>query len=134
MGAVFSMLGGLYFWFEKLTGARYAEILGKIHFWSFFVGVNLTFFPMHFLGVAGMPRRIPDYPDAYFIFNKIASWGSYISALSSLFFFYVVYNAFTKGRFIFVFSKKFLCWFNTKWYKQIKNYKYYMIYYGLVTQ
>ena len=98
MGAVFSMLGGLYFWFEKITGTRYAEILGKIHFWSFFVGVNLTFFPMHFLGVAGMPRRVPDYPDAYFIFNKIASWGSYISAVSSIFFFYVVYNAFTKGQ------------------------------------
>ena len=97
MGAVFSMLGGLYFWFEKITGVRYSEILGKIHFWSFFVGVNLTFFPMHFLGVAGMPRRIPDYPDAYFIFNKIASWGSYISAVSSLFFFYVVFDAFSFG-------------------------------------
>ena len=94
MGAVFSMLGGLYFWFEKITGVSYAEILGKIHFWSFFVGVNLTFFPMHFLGVAGMPRRIPDYPDAYFIFNKVASWGSYVSAVSSLFFFYVVFDAF----------------------------------------
>ena len=91
MGAVFSMLGGIYFWFEKITGVAYPEILGKIHFWSFFIGVNLTFFPMHFLGVAGMPRRIPDYPDAYFIFNKIASWGSYISALSSLFFFYIVF-------------------------------------------
>jgi cytochrome c oxidase subunit 1 len=56
---------------------------------------------MHFLGVAGMPRRVPDYPDAYFIFNKIASWGSYISAVSSIFFFYVVYNAFTKGRLYF---------------------------------
>jgi heme/copper-type cytochrome/quinol oxidase subunit 1 len=98
MGAVFSMLGGLYFWFEKITGVRYSEMLGKIHFWSFFVGVNLTFFPMHFLGVAGMPRRIPDYPDAYFIFNKIASWGSYISALSSLFFFYVVFDAFSFGK------------------------------------
>ena len=97
MGAVFSMLGGLYFWFEKITGVRYSEILGKIHFWSFFIGVNLTFFPMHFLGVAGMPRRIPDYPDAYFIFNKIASWGSYISAISSLFFFYVVLHALSKG-------------------------------------
>lgn len=93
MGAVFSMLGGVYFWFEKITGVSYPEILGKIHFWTFFTGVNLTFFPMHFLGVAGMPRRIPDYPDAYFVFNKIASWGSYISALSSLFFFYVVFIA-----------------------------------------
>ena len=94
MGAVFSMLGGLYFWFEKITGVCYSEILGKIHFWSFFCGVNLTFFPMHFLGVAGMPRRVPDYPDAYYMFNKIASWGSYISALSSLFFFYVLFDAF----------------------------------------
>jgi len=53
---------------------------------------------MHFLGVAGMPRRIPDYPDAYFTFNKIASWGSYISAISSLFFFYVVFEAFSSNR------------------------------------
>lgn len=98
MGAVFSMLGGLYFWFEKITGVCYSEILGKIHFWSFFVGVNLTFFPMHFLGVAGMPRRIPDYPDAYFIFNKIASWGSYVSAISSLFFFYVLFDAFSTSK------------------------------------
>jgi len=103
MGAVFSMLGGLYFWFEKITGVCYAEILGKIHFWSFFIGVNLTFFPMHFLGVAGMPRRIPDYPDAFFIFNKVASWGSYVSAVSSLFFFYVVFDAFSTG-------KKSKCW------------------------
>jgi cytochrome c oxidase subunit 1 len=51
MGAVFSMLGGVYFWFEKITGVQYSEILGQIHFWSFFVGVNLTFFPMHFLGL-----------------------------------------------------------------------------------
>jgi heme/copper-type cytochrome/quinol oxidase subunit 1 len=98
MGAVFSMLGGLYFWFEKITGVGYSEILGKIHFWSFFIGVNLTFFPMHFLGVAGMPRRIPDYPDAYFTFNKIASWGSYISAISSLFFFFVIFEAFACSR------------------------------------
>jgi len=61
------MLGGVYFWFDKLTGVKYSEILGKIHFWGFFVGVNLTFFPMHFLGVAGMPRRIPDYPDHFTI-------------------------------------------------------------------
>ena len=70
MGAVFSMLGGVYFWFDKLTGVKYSEILAKIHFWGFFVGVNLTFFPMHFLGVAGMPRRIPDYPDAFITFNN----------------------------------------------------------------
>ena len=90
MGAVFGMLAGLYYWFEELFKVQYSEILGKIHFWLFFIGVNLTFFPMHFLGVAGMPRRIPDYPDAYVIFNKIASYGSYISVFSLLFFALVV--------------------------------------------
>jgi len=97
MGAVFSMLGGVYYWFDKITGVKYSEVLGQIHFWIFFVGVNITFFPMHFLGVPGMPRRVPDYPDAYLMFNRIASYGSYISALSAIFFFYVVLVAFTEG-------------------------------------
>ena len=97
MGAVFSMFGGVYYWFEKITGVKYSETLGKIHFWLFFVGVNITFFPMHFLGLAGMPRRVPDYPDAYLGFNRIASLGSYVSALSAVFFFYVVYVAFSEG-------------------------------------
>jgi heme/copper-type cytochrome/quinol oxidase subunit 1 len=98
MGAVFSIFGGLYFWFEKLTGVTYSEILAQIHFWTFFVGVNLTFFPMHWLGAAGMPRRIPDYPDAFYLFNKIASWGSYISAASFVFFFFLVFEAFYSSR------------------------------------
>jgi cytochrome c oxidase subunit 1 len=97
MGAVFSMLGGVYYWFDKITGVKYSEVLGQIHFWIFFVGVNITFFPMHFLGVAGMPRRVPDYPDAFLMFNRIASYGSYISALSAIFFFYVILVAFTEG-------------------------------------
>ena len=59
MGAVFSIFAGIYYWFEKLTGVQYSEFLSQLHFWVFFVGVNITFFPMHFLGVAGMPRRIP---------------------------------------------------------------------------
>ena len=80
-----------------MVGLRYPEILGQIHFWTFFIGVNITFFPMHFLGLAGMPRRIPDYPDAYSGWNAIASYGSYISALSSIFFFYVIYVTFTEG-------------------------------------
>jgi len=96
MGAVFSMFAGIYYWFEKITGIMYSEILGQIHFWVFFIGVNITFFPMHFLGVAGMPRRIPDYPDAFQNFNKIASWGSYISALSAVFFFLALIEAFQK--------------------------------------
>ena len=98
MGAVFSMFGGVYYWFDKITGVRYSEILGQIHFWTFFVGVNITFFPMHFLGVAGMPRRIPAYPDAFYVFNKIASWGAYLSALSALLFFYIVFEAFFSNR------------------------------------
>merc|ERR1712232_1004046 len=98
MGAVFAMLGGIYFWFSKITGVQYSEILGQIHFWTFFLGVNLTFFPMHFLGLAGMPRRIPDYPDAYSGFNAIASYGSILSALSGLFFFYVVYVSLVYGK------------------------------------
>jgi cytochrome c oxidase subunit 1 len=65
MGAIFGIFGAFYFYFEKMYGRRYNEIYGKIHFILFFVGVNITFFPMHFLGLAGMPRRIPDYPDAY---------------------------------------------------------------------
>jgi heme/copper-type cytochrome/quinol oxidase subunit 1 len=65
MGAVFSLFAGFYFWISKIVGVRYNEFWGQVHFWTTFVGVNLTFFPMHFLGIAGMPRRIPDYPDVY---------------------------------------------------------------------
>lgn len=91
MGAVFAIFAGFYYWFGKIIGCQYPELLGQIHFWSTFIGVNLTFMPMHFLGLAGMPRRIPDYPDAYTGWNMIASYGSYITLLSTLFFFYVVY-------------------------------------------
>jgi len=80
-----------------MSGLRYPEVLGQIHFWIFFFGVNLTFFPMHFLGLAGMPRRIPDYPDAYAGWNSVASFGSYISAFSVLLFFYIVYITLTDG-------------------------------------
>jgi len=97
MGAVFGMFAGFYFWIGKMTGLQYSEVLGQIHFYIFFVGVNLTFFPMHFLGLAGMPRRIPDYPDAYTGWNIIASYGSYLSAISGLFFFYVVFDTFAYG-------------------------------------
>jgi cytochrome c oxidase subunit 1 len=97
MGAVFAIFAGFYFWLSKIIGLQYPEILGQIHFWTFFAGVNITFFPMHFLGLAGMPRRIPDYPDAYSGWNAIASYGSYISAISSLFFFYIVYVIFIEG-------------------------------------
>lgn len=94
MGAVFGIFVGVYMWMEKLFGVRYNEVLGQIHFWTFFLGVNITFFPMHFLGLAGMPRRIPDYPDAFADWNLIASFGACLSFISTLFHFYVVYDAF----------------------------------------
>jgi len=98
MGAVFAIFAGWYYWIPKITGLEYPEILGKLHFWLFFFGVNLTFFPMHFLGLAGMPRRIPDYPDAFSGWNSIASFGSYISALSSILFVYIIYITLISGR------------------------------------
>ncbi len=97
LGAVFAIFGGFYYWFPKMTGRMYSETLGKLHFWLMFVGVNLTFFPMHFLGAAGMPRRIPDYPDAYAGWNMVASIGSYISAVGVLVFLYVIFRTFTAG-------------------------------------
>jgi len=97
MGAVFGVFAGFYYWIGKMSGYQYPETLGQIHFWSTFVGVNLTFFPMHFLGLSGMPRRIPDYPDAYAPWNAIASYGSYVALAATLFFFYVVYETFTSG-------------------------------------
>jgi heme/copper-type cytochrome/quinol oxidase subunit 1 len=97
MGAVFAIFAGFYYWIAKITGLQYPEMLGKIHFWLFFIGVNVTFFPMHFLGLAGMPRRIPDYPDSYSTWNFIASYGSYLSSVSTLFFFYIVYYTFVYG-------------------------------------
>jgi cytochrome c oxidase subunit I len=97
MGAVFAIFGGFYYWIGKITGLQYPETLGQIHFWTTFIGVNLTFFPMHFLGLAGMPRRIPDYPDAFAGWNAVATYGSYITTVSALFFFYVIYVTLTEG-------------------------------------
>jgi cytochrome c oxidase subunit 1 len=94
MGAVFSLFAGIYYWFETMFGICYSDFLARLHFWLFFFGVNITFFPMHFLGVAGMPRRIPDYPDAFYLFNFIASWGSFISFLSIFVFFITIIDSF----------------------------------------
>jgi cytochrome c oxidase subunit 1 len=96
MGAVFAIFGGFYYWIEKMVGLKYNEDLAKIHFYLFFIGVNLTFFVMHMLGIAGMPRRIPDYPDSYTGWNQIASWGSFVSVFSTLFFFYVMWDMFER--------------------------------------
>jgi cytochrome c oxidase subunit 1 len=94
MGAVFAVFAGFYYWFTKITGKLYNYFFAKIQFWTLFIGVNLTFFPMHFLGLAGMPRRIPDYPDAFSSFNFIASFGSILSTISSIVFCVIRYYAF----------------------------------------
>jgi cytochrome c oxidase subunit 1 len=86
LGAVFAIFGGFYYWIGKMCGRQYPEWAGKIHFWVTFIGVNLTFFPMHFLGLAGMPRRIPDYPDAFAGWNEVASVGALISYAGTIWF------------------------------------------------
>jgi len=95
MGAVFALFSAIYYWLEKITGARYIEELGQMHFWITFIGVNLTFFPMHFLGIAGMPRRVPDYPDIYAYWNYFSSLGSIISFVGILLFFIILFLAFS---------------------------------------
>ncbi len=97
MGAMFGVFAGFYFWIGKMSGRQYPETLGKIHFWITFIGVNVTFFPQHFLGLAGMPRRIPDYPDAYAGWNMVSSVGSYISAFGALLFLFIVWRTFAAG-------------------------------------
>jgi cytochrome c oxidase subunit 1 len=95
LGAVFSLFAGFYYWFAKMTGRMYVEWMAQVHFWLFFIGVNILFFPMHFLGLDGMPRRIPDYPNAFAHWNHIATNGYMIMAFSMIFFFVnVIYSMF----------------------------------------
>jgi cytochrome c oxidase subunit 1 len=96
LGAVFAVFAGWYYWFPKITGYTYSELIGKTHFWLTFIGVNIVFFPQHFLGLAGMPRRIADYPDNYAGWNYVSSIGSYISALGLLVFFIGLAHAFIR--------------------------------------
>ena len=98
MGAVFSMFAGFYYWFPKMSGRMHSELLSHIHFWTFFVGVNVIFFPQHFLGMQGMPRRYPDYPAAYAFWHEISTYGYYIMAGSMVFFFVNILYALVAGK------------------------------------
>jgi cytochrome c oxidase subunit 1 len=98
LGALFTAFAGFYYWFGKISGRQYPEILGKIHFWLTFIGVNLTFFPQHFLGIAGMPRRIPDYPEAFAGWNYVSSVGSIISMFAAFFFIFVIFYTLKYGK------------------------------------
>ncbi|MGH6929646.1 MAG: cbb3-type cytochrome c oxidase subunit I, partial [Dongiaceae bacterium] len=98
LGAVFSIFGGFYYWFGKMSGRQYPEWAGKVHFWLSFVGANLTFFPMHFSGLAGMPRRYPDYPDAFHLWNEIASYGAYLGAIGAVWFVGLVIYTLASGK------------------------------------
>lgn len=98
LGAVFALFAGFYYWIGKMSGRQYPEWMGQVHFYVTFVGVNLIFFPQHFLGLAGMPRRYPDYPDALEGFNRISSYGAYISFAATIFFVFVVLYTLVRGK------------------------------------
>jgi len=97
MGAVFAIFAGFYYWIEKIVGFQYNKLLANIHFTLFFIGVNITFMPLHFLGLSGHPRRIPDQADYYQGWNEIATWGSSISIIATLLFFYIIFDIFAYG-------------------------------------
>jgi len=94
MGAVFALFSGFYYWFQKMTGYLIPKNESLLHFWLTFIGVNFTFFPMHFLGITGMPRRIPDYPDVFEYYNTISSYGSCLTFIATIWFFYILISTF----------------------------------------
>jgi cytochrome c oxidase subunit I len=93
LGAVFAMIAGLYGYLTKITGASYSYIIGYSHLFLFLIGTNLTFFPQHFLGLAGMPRRYIDYPDSYAFFNEVSTLGAIISTVASAIYLITVLNS-----------------------------------------
>lgn len=95
MGAVFGMFAAFYYWVGKMTGYNYPEFLGRVHFWTFLLGVNFVFFPMHFLGLNGMPRRIPDYPEAFAGWNSVITLGTIFTVISLIMFIMVLVRTFT---------------------------------------
>jgi cytochrome c oxidase subunit 1 len=97
LGAVFALFSAWYYWIPKITGLNYNLLLGKVHFMILFIGVNVTFFPQHFLGLQGMPRRISDYPDAFAGWNLISSFGSIISVVATVLFLHIIYMQLVEG-------------------------------------
>ncbi len=97
LGAVSGIFAGAYYWIGKVTGRQYPEFWGKVHFWTFFIGANITFFPQHFLGRQGMPRRYIDYPEQFATWNFVSSWGALLSFASFLLFFGIVFWTIRKG-------------------------------------
>ncbi len=95
IAAILAMFAGFFYWIGKMSGYEYPEGLAKIQFWIFFIGVNVLFFPQHFLGMAGMPRRIPDYPEAYAGWNYVSSVGALITVFGTVLFFYIIYRTFS---------------------------------------
>ncbi|TPX30132.1 cytochrome-c oxidase [Synchytrium microbalum] len=95
MGAVYAIFAGFYYWIGKITGYQYNEVLGRIHFILFTIAINLVFFPMHMLGLAGMPRRIPDYADGYASWNQFITLGSFLTLFSVIVFLYVIIQTFS---------------------------------------
>jgi len=91
MGAVFAIFAGFYFWLPKMVGVKFNDDLAQAHFWLTFIGVNLTFFPMHFMGLSGMPRRVPDYPLQFAFWNQVSTFGSYITLVGLALFFLGLY-------------------------------------------
>ena len=98
MGAVFALFSAWYFWIPKILGLDYNMTLAKAHFWTLFIGVNVTFFPQHFLGLQGMPRRISDYPDAFAGWNLVSSFGSIISVVATWVFLHLTYLQLVEGK------------------------------------
>jgi len=98
LGAVFAIFAAWYYWFPKMTGYMYSSLIAKTHFWLTFISVNIIFFPQHFLGLQGMPRRYVDYPDAFAYWNYVSSIGSYLSAFAVLIFIWGIVEAFMKKR------------------------------------